>query len=200
MFNLFFHDFAYHTKIDNHEQIKQKIFNQKYLSVLQDTLEWECKVKTSFKKTLIDDSIFSDIQLEIKKIVHEMLSKISPSSKISSIDFPKSNICMNLYNVGDYQDYHDHTNNKCNFSFCYFMNYNPEKDAKFVFFNEKFKMFRTQGLTDQLLFDLGIHDNIFPNVEEGHVIIFPSHYTHRTTIQQYDTNRCTVSGNFFVNV
>lgn len=199
MLNLFFHDFAYHVKIDNHAEIKQKIFNQETLSKLQDTQEWECRVKTS-KKTAINDSVFDDIQHAIEQITREMIFKCSPLSDILSVVFPKSNIWMNLYNSGDYQEYHDHTNNKCNFSFCYFLNYNPETDAKFVFLNDKFKMFRSQGLTDQLLFDLGIYDNIFPNIEEGQVIIFPSHYTHRTTIQQYDTNRCTVSGNFFVNV
>jgi uncharacterized protein (TIGR02466 family) len=151
-------------------------------------------VLTSRGSTDVD---YGEFLVAFKEIVSAMCSAIETRG---AVELRIESIWMNLYNKGSWQELHHHSTPFNNLSFVYFLNYNPQTDGHFFFLNERSSHYSAAGLHNvfKLSETLNIGElNPFP-VQEGDVIIFPSHLRHGVTMQRANTNRCTLSGNLFI--
>ena len=99
---------------------------------------------------------------------------------------------VNLYKKGYSQEVHTHVGGNCLFSCAYFVQYDPDKDAAFTFYNtnpliELDRRYKLVGTTLQ------------PEVEEGDIIIFPAQQSHFVTTQRTVASRITISANISIN-
>jgi len=101
---------------------------------------------------------------------------------------------FNLYRKGHYQDPHWHHGEKtgCVLGFVYFVQYDPEKDGRFIFINPAPDL-RIEGLQKCPAFQ----KEFSPDVKEGTLMIFPAFMVHRVTKQVSNHERITFAGNFF---
>ena len=105
------------------------------------------------------------------------------------------NSWVNVYDSGNWQEPHHHIQfpEFINFSGVIFINYDPEKDAKFYF--ENMNLDHTiSGYTHILKLDR----IMYPPIRQGDMIVFPSFIRHGVHLQKHDTKRTTLSFNLDV--
>lgn len=102
-------------------------------------------------------------------------------------------IWVNVYREGHSQDMHWHhdENKGCVFGFVYFVKYDPDVDAKFIFVNPAPEI-PVPGMEACPAF----RREFTPNVREGTLMFFPSFMLHRVSTQ-VSGERITVAGNFY---
>lgn len=194
MLKLISPDFVYHNKLGIHEKIKSKLFEDALRTCVNKADDWNCEVLTSRGARDVD---YGEFLSAFKPIVSDMCSAIGTRG---NVELRIESIWMNLYNKGSWQELHHHATPFNNLSFVYFLNYNPQTDGHFFFLNERSSHYSAAGLHNvfKLSENLNIGElNPFP-VQEGDVIVFPSHMRHGVTMQRENTNRCTLSGNLFI--
>ena len=165
------------------------------------SIEWNAKCKSTASSKDLDSMIH--IHNELEKILKKLSEHFQiPLEKISfkGCEHPEcfGDYWVNKYTKGDHQDVHYHMNPDCGdpplFSFTYFAKYEPEKDAKFYFYNPSpapnlYKDFIPQQPEFKLRKEL--------DVQEGDIIIFPSYMLHGVDEQLRDEPRITLSGNIY---
>ena len=204
MFNIFKTDFIYHQRINNYEEINDKILNR--ISELDGTegRTWTySKCKTSYHSG--DNSFLSDSYL-LDNILWEPYDKMLDEDR-NVIPFhdntrPKAShitdIWYNIYTKGEYQEVHNHAipdKNvdgdiySCSFCFIYIAEL-PLGEKNTTVFT------RTQPMLGSFTAN---RDNIatseIDEIGVGSVIIFPSHLDHYVLPFWSDGRRVTVSGN-----
>ena len=149
---------------------------------------------TSRESNAID---YSDFLSEFKGIVASMCDDLKT---VGPVELRIESIWMNLYNANSWQEIHNHSTHHNNISFVYFVNLNPQTDGEFFFLNERSQFYSASGLHDvfRLAETVNINELCPIAVEEGDVLLFPSHMRHGVTVQRNDTNRVTLSGNLLV--
>jgi hypothetical protein len=173
--------------------------NEDRLSEMSD--EWNAKCKSTAMSRDLDSMVH--IQGELEKILKMVSDQFEiPLEKLSFKGCEHSecfgDYWVNQYKKGDQQDVHYHMNPEFGdpplFSFTYFAKYDPEKDAKFYFYNpspapDLYKDFinsRPEFKTRKEL-----------DIREGEIIIFPSYMLHGVDEQLRDEPRITLSGNIY---
>lgn len=187
-------DFVFHSQIGNHSNLKSHLFAEALRTCVQAPDDWNCDVLTSRKATDIDYSAFLTA---FKPVVTALCDSIGTRGPV---ELRIESLWMNLYNKGSWQELHHHSTPYNNLSFVYFLNFNPETDGHFFIMNERSNHYSASGLHGvfKLSENLNIGElNPFP-VQEGDVIVFPSHLRHGVAMQRHSTNRCTLAGNLFV--
>jgi|DEB0MinimDraft_4_1074332.scaffolds.fasta_scaffold02856_3 hypothetical protein len=171
--------------------------NEDRLSEMSD--EWNAKCKSTAMSRDLGNMVH--IQGELEKILKVVSDQFEiPLGKLSfkGCEHPEcfGDYWVNQYTKGDQQDVHYHMNPEFGdpplFSFTYFAKYDPEKDAKFYFYNpspapDLYKDFinsRPEFKTRKEL-----------DIREGEIIIFPSYMLHGVDEQLRDESRITLSGN-----
>lgn len=182
----------YKFKIDENEKIIDEIMKHMGDIDFNISPKWNCKMSHILSDQHIDKelNIFKIITNKVKKYI----SYIPDRKGLTLRRTPnsKSELWVNIYNKGDYQDAHDHTDpNNIKYGLVYFVKYNPDTDAKLVFGNPD-----TAELT-LIPPTLKIIDEKFIPMNEGEVIIFPSYLPHYVEKHESDTQRITVSGNLY---
>ena len=139
-----------------------------------------------------------DVKNEVTRCVHEMIKELGLDLKLSLCGCNTHNctncddIWMNVYNKGHSQETHLHLldipdRRQPLFSFSYFVKYNPEVDAKFIFVNPNTNIDFKELYIQEIPMD----------VNEGDILIFPSFLLHRVEEQKANQQRITISGNFY---
>jgi len=181
--------FLFQTKVENHKELKNQLFdkiidlskkNEKEYKQNHDT--WDCKVLTSF---FDPDSavIFNenpDLYDAIWKAFDEMLGNVILNSKV-----PKSKlnrIWFNLYKKGYNQEVHQHCGS--DFSGVYILHC-TEPNKTVFYSNENHRLLNKTLKTE--------------DVEEGTILLFPSHLSHYVNEIQ-DELRVTVAFNITCEV
>lgn len=100
---------------------------------------------------------------------------------------------VNVYREGHNQDMHWHHGERtgCVFGFVYFLKYDSQKDAKFIFVNPAPDI-HVPGFDTCPAFQR----EFIPEVREGVLMFFPSFMLHRVSTQEIG-ERITIAGNFF---
>lgn len=182
--------FVWWTKIENHQEIKQKympLVNQDY-ELNRQTYKlkslWSCSVTSSFFSDSLILSIFDNYFINtivwntIDKMFEEMNEKIYLPIPFNS---ELKHIWYNRYETGDWQEIHDHASEKISFSGIYLIDINEENST--TFYNNK----------TMNCFDLQCKAFSTPHIEEGSVIWFPSELEHY--VNPVKKERTTISFN-----
>jgi len=197
MFNMFFPEFFYKVQMPEHEVLQREYLNLAQQTKLIVPEKWDCNLLVS--KDVLNNNSFTSIIDKVTLVVKDMLSTMGKTELIQ-ITFPSNAIWINVYNKGHYQEYHTHASRLNNFSFVYFVKYNKVTDGKFTFWNDKFELLSGTGISDVL--DLialsNTQEGRMDNIEEGDIIIFPSHLKHKVTKHQGNNPRITVAGNILI--
>lgn len=130
----------------------------------------------------------------IKPNVEEYLESLHPSSpyKISS-----SEVWLNVYDQGGYQEIHDHAFPNRAFSCAYIVEYPTDQDGgKLVFENTSFPIVQMAGLNR--IFDAFNYEKFIPDISAGTLVIFPSWVKHYVLPNNSTQRRTTISANFTV--
>jgi len=103
------------------------------------------------------------------------------------------NAWVNKYNPGDSQETHDHCDPTNNLSMVYFHTLNDDDGCVFKFVNNEHGHLTSQGLG---VLNTPSQPMTVPDVKQGDVIIFPSHYLHLVSPHRGTKTRITISANF----
>lgn len=188
-----FPKFYYHGEVKAHEYIKKLLLSELDTATLSQPTEWNCNVQSSFEEDSNDDDFSWNVFAKaIRPNLDEMHEQLG-GKPLVQIKMCES--WINVYKKGDSQEVHTHCGgDNTTFSCAYFLQYDPQIDARFIFYNP-----------DQNC-HLGyfsrhypVINTWFPEVNEGDIIIFPSYVHHQVDTQRnyrHDRPRVTVSANF----
>lgn len=163
-----------------------------------DLSVWEANCLTTSTKDYEDAFNSGYVKDEVTKYANEMMKELAIDLSLSlKICETKDcttcdDIWMNVYNKGHSQETHLHLldipdRRQPLFSFSYFVKYNPEVDAKFIFVNPNTNIDFKELYIQEIPMD----------VNEGDILIFPSFLLHRVEEQKANQQRITISGNFY---
>ena len=151
--------------------------------------DWQklCRVTSSDRKQ--DLSPLWDEYLEILKPTQdEFLSQIDLKYDAELVC---DNIWCNKYVKGDFQEVHNHCHPDYNIAMVYFHRCNG---SQFHFFDATWTENRTSGL--DLIMNVPGKEVLQLEVEQGDVVLFPTHYPHFVSPNMDDDIRITFAGNF----
>jgi hypothetical protein len=146
-----------------------------------------------------DDEILS----AVNRCMSEYQSKLGLSLDVSMYRCKRDDckegcppdIWLNVYRKGDSQEAHWHhgEDTGCVFGFVYFVQYDPERDGRFMFLNPAPDL-KVVGLEECPAFQR----EFAPSVREGSLMIFPAFMLHRVSEQENDEReRITFAGNYY---
>lgn len=194
MLHLVLSEFFYKKRMLKHSDLKVKYLPLALQHCQSAPSNWNCNVMTSRESNAID---YSEFLSEFKSVVASMCDDLKT---LGPVELRIESLWMNLYNTNSWQEIHNHSTHHNNISFVYFVNLNPQTDGEFFFLNERSQFYSASGLHDvfRLAETVNINELCPVTVEEGDVLLFPSHMRHGVTVQRNDTNRVTLSGNLLV--
>ena len=184
-----FPSFFYHGKINNHKELKKIILSEIDKTQLQKP-PWGNEIESSFNSVSSDkDFSWGKVAESFRPHLENIHSQLGGRPELYL--FP-AEFWVNLYKKGYSQEVHTHVGGNCLFSCAYFVQYDPDKDAAFTFYNtnpliELDRRYKLVGTTLQ------------PEVEEGDIIIFPAQQSHFVTTQRTVASRITISANISIN-
>ena len=117
-----------------------------------------------------------------------------------------SELWSSKYTKGMHQAVHNHIDNGELFSFVYFANYDPTKDADLVFVKDMSMAKQNGFLIKESPYTLCKEVQEHPifcdtvtldNIKEGDLVIFPSYLDHFVEEQKHDGPRITIAGNLY---
>jgi len=185
-----FSPFYYHGEVANHQEVKELLLSELDESKLSYASEWNCDVLTSFENAANQTGFSWDFfETAVQDNLLDMHMKLHGKPNVS---FFMTEAWINVYEQQCSQEVHTHSGGDgCCFSCAYFLQYDPEHDAKFGFYNPS---------QDMHVGDFSKHyptnSTWFPDVREGDILIFPSTLHHFVQPQRTDHKRITVSANF----
>ena len=181
----------YHGEVAKHENLKTMLLYELGTANMKQPDEWNCSVSSSFDSdTNQDDFSWQMFNNAISDNLMDMHMQLGGrvTSTIKMVE-----AWMNVYHRGNSQEIHTHCGgNNPAFSCAYFLQYDPEKDGRFCFYDPSQDIH--QGYFTK---HYPATNNWFPDVKEGDIVIFPSYLHHLVSPQpDTDTARITVSANF----
>jgi len=186
-----FSKWYYHGEVKRHEDIKSMLTYQLTTANLKQPDEWNCTVRSSFDSdTNKDDFSWDLFNNYISDNLMDMHVQLGGRGTTS---IKMSEAWINVYHQGDSQEVHTHCGgDNTAFSCAYFMQYDPEKDGKFLFYDPNQDMHHGHFTRHY-----PATNTWFPDVKEGDIIIFPSYLHHQVAPQGDNPQaRITVSANF----
>lgn len=181
----------YHGEVKRHEDIKSMLTYQLTTAQLKQPDEWNCTVRSSFDSdTNKEDFSWDLFNNYISDNLMDMHVQLGGAMDTS---IKMTEAWLNVYHEGDSQEVHTHCGgDNTAFSCAYFMQYDPEVDGRFCFYNPNQDMH--MGNFSRYYPST---NTWFPDVKEGDIIIFPSSTHHQVTPQKCsEMARITVSANF----
>ena len=184
-FHYFIPTFFYTVEVAAHREIKELLLD-KILETGGDTPWTLCNAKSSFEKpnTLLRDCkpLTESIWSGYDQLLEEpFIANTYGSKRPSSSTF---NIWYNIYEVGDYQEVHNHIGDKSDrYSFIYILH--DESDTGVCFRSSNPNELNYSNISS-------IHSKKV-GVEEGTLVLFPSFVDHY--VLPATGSRVTISGN-----
>lgn len=194
MISYFLPEFFYHVKVSNHAQIKEKFLP--HIKKSQTSNPWKlCNTKTSFglangTNDFLYDKIFLD---SLWKAYDDVLD--SPLIKEShQYKYPTNStvdLWFNLYGEGDYQEVHDHSDDRSGnhilYSSVYILEDTSTTGLCFRSSNKLIKRYATNNIIHTKDCEIG----------EGSLVIFPAYLDHY--VLPTNGTRITITGNIMSN-
>jgi len=185
----------YHGEVEKHKHLKDMLLYELGTAKLSQPSEWNCTMTSSFgSDTNDEDFSWQMFNNYISDNLREMTMQLGGKP---TVNIKMSEAWLNVYKQGDYQEIHTHCGgDNCAFSCAYFVQYDPEKDGKFVFYDPS--QDTHQGYFSR---HFPCTNTWFPDVNEGDIIIFPSYLHHQVSPHKNNTGtaRITVSANFTIS-
>ena len=102
----------------------------------------------------------------------------------------------NVYEKNDFQETHNHSGKDTFFSFVYILkSKNFNDDSKLFFVNPKDPIY-VLNTFEEIFNNLNYQKHFIPQLQEGSIIIFPSHMEHGVSIHKnINDERISISGN-----
>jgi quercetin dioxygenase-like cupin family protein len=169
---------------------------------LEKSVEWNanCKISAFCNNDNISNMICRNTLQDHTKNMLNILGIQNLDLTFNSCGDPLCNVCsdvwINEYEYGDYQDSHTHDDENKNvlFSFVYFSKYNKDTDATLIFENRAPRHAVCEEMENVYPFFPGIE----LDVNQGDIIIFPSWLEHSVDRHQNKKDtRITISGNLY---
>jgi len=184
-----FPKFYYHGHVERHDELKRVLLSESTSAKLTQPKEWNCSVKSSFETDTNKEDFSWDLFFEcIKDNVLEMHNQLH-GQVFSEVWL--SEAWINVYSKGDSQEVHTHVGGSdSTFGCAYFLQYDKEKDAQFVFYDPN-----QEKHLGNYSKHYPVENTWFPDVSEGDIIIFPAYLHHQVEPQRSDTKRITVAAN-----
>ena len=179
---LYLQNFYYIISPPNKKELVDSCINEK-LSTDQSFL-WKksCSVETKrIEKERISTLIVPSLQLFLKNF----------DIKSSCMDIQITDIWMNTYKKGDFQEIHDHSDGS-DFSAVLFLDDHESDFSNFYFYNRN--SVEITNSWRKILYPKGY--NITINPKKGDFLFFPSHILHGVTPHKSHKKRRTISFNF----
>jgi hypothetical protein len=157
----------------------------------QQPKTWNCNVQSSWEKFSGSAGPWDEWISIINPIWGEFIETMGTKC---NVDVLFKDGWINKYNPGDSQEMHEHCGPDCNLAMVYFHTINDDDGCQFQFCNTEHSSYQMQGLSDVLkipVFPLSI-----PEVSQGDILIFPSHYYHLVSPHRGTKTRITFSLNF----
>ncbi len=176
----------HHVHIRDHGDIFGQLVDSCSHLLSSSKDKWNCDTTTTFFDE--NDIIPPD---ELGQFLAPYLYQYFPPE----VNINIVNSWVNVYDSGNWQEPHHHIQfpELINFSGVIFINYDPEKDAKFYF--ENMNLDHTiSGYTHIMKQD----PIMYPPIRQGDMIVFPSFIRHGVHLQKHDTRRTTLSFNLDV--
>lgn len=184
----------YHGEVARHKHLKDMLLYELGTANISQPSEWNCTVSSSFESDTNDEDFsWQMFNNEISDNLMDMHVQLG-GKHTASIEMTEA--WLNVYKEGDSQEIHTHTGgDNCTFSCAYFVQYDPEKDGRFVFYDPRQDFHH--GYFSR---HYPCTNTWFPDISEGDIVIFPSYLHHQVTTQKNNTGvaRITVSANFIV--
>jgi len=199
-----FGDYIWIVKLDD-DFVKEyeESFNEDSKNGI-DTGSWsKCNVTSSyFNKEIIKNVKKIDyngkfsiiLKNELEKFMNE-LSKFQ-EYKID-INFQIDSFWYNIYEMGDFQEIHDHSGKDSFYSFVYLLkSNNMDLDSELIFDNPRGSLFKLNNFNDMLDGIDNYKVDYKPDLSKGDLIIFPSHMKHYVSLHKNKNDtRITIAGN-----
>jgi hypothetical protein len=156
-------------------------------------------VRTSWRLEEFDDSnvninIWNSWYEILQNYLHNFLDEINSSDSYINI----IQAWINKYNMNEFQYVHDHCSPDSNIAMVYFHRLNENDQCKFEFHNDKFQLYKLSGLSDYV--NMSETSPIFtPNISQGDLILFPSHYLHSVSLHRGSETRISFSANLKIS-
>ena len=169
---------------------------------LEKSDEWDakCKISAFCKNDGLSNIICRHTLHDHTKNMLNMLGIQNLDLTFNLCGDPSCNVCsdvwINEYEYGDYQDSHTHDDENRNilFSFVYFSKYNKDTDANIVFENIAPRHAVCEEMENVYPFFSGIE----LDVNQGDIIIFPSWLEHSVDKHENkNDSRITIAGNLY---
>ena len=152
---------------------------------------WSCNVKSSWGR-----------ENNTKELWHSWLKNLKPTmdrfvevvGTKCDVDIIMDNSWANKYDIGDYQEVHDHSDSmRTNISMVYFYDIDDD-DVGFRFYNREHSTIKLLGIDEVL--NTPDEQLTIPKVKDGDILMFPSHYLHLVSPHKGSKTRITFSANF----
>ena len=151
---------------------------------------WSCNVQSSWQKMDESDGPWTEWLNILKPVWNEFMDEVGV---MQNVEIAPNNAWANKYNPGDSQETHDHCTPSSNLSMVYFHTLNDDDGCVFKFVNTEHGHLTSQGLN---VLNTPSQPMTVPDVKQGDVIIFPSHYLHLVSPHRGTKTRITISANF----
>ena len=154
---------------------------------------WSCNVKSSWGRENNTKELWHSWLKNLKPTIDRFVEVVGTKC---DIDIIMDNSWANKYDIGDYQEVHDHSDSmRTNISMVYFYDIDHD-DVGFRFYNREHSTIKLLGIDEVL--NTPDEQLTIPKVKTGDVLMFPSHYLHLVTPYKGTNTRITFSANFTI--
>jgi len=154
---------------------------------------WNCNVQSSWQKMPQGGEPWTSWLDMLQPVWDEFIDNVGAACDIEILP---QNAWANRYHPGDSQEVHDHCTPTSNLSMVYFHTLNDDDGCEFMFYNTEHSAYQMQGLSDTI--KSPTQQTTKPSVQQGDILIFPSHYHHLVSPHRGTKTRITFSLNFQV--
>lgn len=186
----------FHTILSQDLQDKTNKLFEDYLadeSKFGQPSEWACNVASTWQKTSESEGPWLEWLPLLKPAFDQFMDEVG---RACDLEIQPQNAWANKYNPGDFQEFHDHCTPTSNISMVYFHTINEDDNCQFRFYNTEHAAYRMQGLSDTIR--VPVNHQTTPEVVQGGLLLFPSHYPHFVTPHRGTKTRITFSMNFLI--
>ena len=186
----------FHARLSEEDQQETKEMFSDFLNNednFQQPKGWSCNIRTSWMHENNTKELWNGWLKNLKPTMDRFVAEVGTKC---DVDIIMDNSWANKYDIGNYQEVHDHSDSmRTNISMVYFYEID-EDDVGFRFYNKEHSTIRLLGIDEVL--NTPDEQLTIPKVKKGDVLMFPSHYLHLVTPYKGTNTRITFSSNFTI--
>ena len=186
----------FHDRLSEEDQQETKEMFSDFLNNednFQQPKGWSCNIRTSWMHENNTKELWNGWLKNLKPTMDRFVAEVGTKC---DVDIIMDNSWANKYDIGNYQEVHDHSDSmRTNISKVYFYEID-EDDVGFRFYNKEHSTIRLLGIDEVL--NTPDEQLTIPKVKKGDVLMFPSNYLHLVTPYKGTNTRITFSANFTI--